>query len=318
MGKVRFPNVSTPLGLGVGFDMPWGSPAGFLFSPRESVSPFTTKCIQNYREDYNYYFFSYQPKNRARPDPSSYYEAYDSLVEEWPAYRARALHHTQLNLGTLETRQDRPALVRFTNTLINRYGLSWVNEDLGLWNLGGKTLPYPLPPFLTREGLAACIANTRYFQENLDAPLLIEFPGFSEGVSIVLGELDALSYFATVARETGSPVTLDTGHILAYQWITGKRGADLLQGLENLPLDHCFGIHLSGCKIINDKFLDLHHGVLLDEQLILLDYLLENSPSVRAVTYEDPKFTEEGMLIPNAVPNYYRLKERVSQWTQTR
>lgn len=317
MSTVRFPAIDKTLGLGVGLDMQWGTPTGLQLLPEECVSPLTTRFLQNYQNDFNYYFFSFQPKNRSLAKPEDYFPGFDSIVENWPAYSTRALHHTQLNLATLEKRQDKVGLAKFTNALIKRYGFSWVNEDLGLWNIGGKILPYPLPPFLTDAGLTACIENTRAFQELLDVPLVIEFPGFSEGLSVVLGNLNAFSFFRTVAEETASPVTLDTGHLLAYQWMRGRRGAQLLEGLEDLPLDHCFEIHLSGCKIIGERFLDLHHGVLLEEQLLVLDYLLKHCPNVKAVTYEDPKFTQEGHLIPNALAGYQQLKERVSQWKQS-
>ena len=57
-----------------------------------------------------------------------------------------------------------------------------------------------------------------------------------------------------------------------------------------MPLDRCFEIHLSGCAIDGERFLDLHHGVLLDAQLTMLERLLERCPNVRAITYEDPAF----------------------------
>jgi hypothetical protein len=58
----------------------------------------------------------------------------------------------------------------------------------------------------------------------------------------------------------------------------------------------------------------LHHGVLLDEQVALLEWLLEHCPNLAAVTYEDARFTEDGELVESAQPNYHRLRDVVNCW----
>jgi hypothetical protein len=88
----------------------------------------------------------------------------------------------------------------------------------------------------------------------------------------------------------------------------------MFNGLEKLPFENCFELHLSGCQIIKGKFRDLHHGVLMDEQIQLLDYLLPLCPNLKAITYEDPKYTDEGILIPKSQKNYQRMKEAVEKW----
>lgn len=315
MGSIRFPNVTDRLGLGVGLDIPWGSPDGFQ-SDSNQISESTTRFLRHMTHDFSYYFLSFQPKNRGSISADDYLPAYHDLRKRWPNYATRALHHTQLNLGTLDP-YDKRAVVRFTNKLVDEMGFSWINEDLGLWSFRGKPLPYPLPPFLTERGLKAAIDNTRYYQENLNCPVLVEFPGFSEGVSFIIGDLDGFEFFSRVVTETDSPCTLDTGHIISYQWLKGNRDQNLFEGLEILPFENCFEIHLSGCQIIGDKFMDLHHGILLKEQLSLLDYLIPRCPNLKAITYEDPKFTKEGILIPKAVDGFEFLKARVSTFRET-
>jgi uncharacterized protein (UPF0276 family) len=116
-----------------------------------------------------------------------------------------------------------------------------------------------------------------------------------------------------LAEETRSAVTLDLGHLLSYQWLRGRRGSDLYEELERLPLENCFEIHLSGCAIVADRFLDVHHGILLDEQLELLQRIAPLCPNLSAITYEDPKF-KNGALIPRSIPNFQRLEQLVSRW----
>jgi uncharacterized protein len=313
--SARLPDVKGRLGLGVGLDLPWGAPIGFAYEPGrgDTVTARVVRFLSAHADSFRYLFVSFQSKSRSRLDPRDYFDVYDDLFARIPAFSARALHQTSFNLGALE-RYDRAPIIEFTNALIERYGMAWVNEDLGLWSIHGRPLPYPLPPYLTDEGLRAAIRNTAEVQKALRVPLLVEFPGFSEGTSFFIGKAHAYDFFRSVVEETGSPATLDVGHLLSYQWLLGKRGEALYADLERLPLTHCFEIHLSGCQIVSDRFMDYHHGVLLDEQIELLERLVPCCPNLAAITYEDPKFDAEGTLIPKSIPNFERLRETALRW----
>ncbi|MEO8184021.1 MAG: DUF692 family multinuclear iron-containing protein [Deltaproteobacteria bacterium] len=310
----RLPDVPGRLGLGVGMDLLWQSGRiGFLRSAEaDRVSAPVKAFIERYGTELSHLFIAYQPRTRGKLHAADYFEAYDDIFDAASAIGTRAFHHTLLNLGAL-TAYDRAPIFEFTNALIDRYGFSWVVEDLGIWSLDGKSLPYPLPPLLTLDGLRAAVDATRECQQSLACPLVVEFPGFTEGASFYLGEMDAFDFFRRVVEETGSPATIDTGHVLSYQWIRGRQ-TDFLRGLERLPLEQCFEVHLSGSQISKGKFRDTHHGVLLDEQLDVLEYLLENCPNLRAVTYEDPKFDDNGVLIAKSLPNFVRLRQMVEAW----
>jgi uncharacterized protein (UPF0276 family) len=296
----------------VGLDLPWGAPAGFGFDPARGdvVADRVARFLGRHAGDFSHLFVSWQPRSRSRLDPREYFPAYDDLFARTPRFAARALHHTAFNLGALEP-YDRGGVADFTAALVERYGFAWVNEDLGLWSIHGRPLPYPLPPYLTAAGLRAAVRNTAEVQARLTVPLLVEFPGFADGTSLVLGTMHAYDFFRRVVEDTGSPATLDVGHLLSYQWLRGRRGEALFDDLDRLPLDHCFEIHLSGCAVAEGRFLDLHHGVLLDEQLDLLARLLPRCPRLRAVTYEDPRFDEEGVLVPASVAGFDRLRAMI-------
>jgi uncharacterized protein (UPF0276 family) len=271
------------------------------------------RFLQRHRDDFAYLFVSWQPRSRNRLDPQEYFEAWDGLFAAAPAFATRALHQTCFNLGSLEP-YDRAPIVGFTNALIRRYGFAWVNEDLGLWSIHGNSLPYPLPPYLTDAGLEAAIRNTRTVQESLEVPLVVEFPGFSAGTSLCLGSWHGYDFFREVVVRTGSPATLDIGHLLSYQWLLGKRGDDLYDDLDRLPLEHCFEIHLSGCEISGERFLDYHHGILMQEQLTLLDRLAPRCPNLAGITYEDPKFDWDGLLVPASTSGFEALQRSVRGW----
>ncbi len=311
-----FPSLAR-LGLGVGLDLPWDGTTGLAFEAERGdvLSRPLRRFLVAHAGDWSHAFFSWQPRDRAPARLEDYAGAWDDLVGALPAGLPCALHHTALNLGGLAP-YPRARLFDFTNVLCDRYRLRWINEDVGMWSLAGRPVPYPLPPLLNAEGLSAAIRNVRECQAALSVPLVLEFPGFAEGVSLVLGSSDAYDYFRALAEETDAPVTLDLGHLLSWQWWRGRRGAALLADLERLPLRHCFEIHLSGCEISGDRFIDAHHGQLLPEQLVLLDRLLPMCPNLRAVTFEDPRFDDHGALLPSNVPSWRALRERMKSWNR--
>jgi len=277
------------------------------------VTPNVLEFLKRHEPEFNYWFISWQPRGRNRLDPEEYFPVYDDLFERAPDFSVRGLHQTSFNLGALEP-YNRGPIIDFTNALIERYGFAWVNEDLGLWSIHGRSLPYPLPPYLTDAGLKAAIRNCSEVQGQLAAPLLVEFPGFSAGTSMVIGPWHAYDFFAEVVEQSGSPATLDIGHLLSYQWLRGLRGEDLYADLERLPTSSCFEIHLSGCETSGDRFLDYHHGILMDEQLVLLERLLPLCPNLKAITYEDPKFDGEGRLVPRSTTGFAALRDIVHSW----
>lgn len=191
-------------------------------------------------------------------------------------------------------------------------------EDLGVRSLRGCPLPYPLPPPLTDRGLEIATENAAEAARLLVPPLHVEFPGFTEGCSFALGGLDAFEYFARLADDADVRVTLDVGHLLSYQWLRGRTGRHMFEGMEALPLHRCRELHLSGCQIVGGKFRDLHHGVLLDEQIELAAYLLSRCPRLIGVTYEDPVFHEDGRMVEKSRRNYGRLKALVAEWQARR
>lgn len=312
---MRLPNLSQRVKMGIGLDLQWGAPAGFRRDPAsgDGVSDSVARFLDAHGSSIGCFFGSWQPKDRNRLEASSYFDAYDDLYSRVPCNVVRALHQTALNLGALEA-YDRGAIVDLTNALAERYRLAWVNEDLGLWSIHGRPLPYPLPPYLTTRGLRAAVRNTADVQARLVVPLLVEFPGFSGDTSLVVGNLHAYDFFRAVIEETDSPATLDVGHLLSYQWLLGRRGAALLDDIERLPTENCVEIHLSGAEIADGRFKDLHHGVLVDEQFLLLERLLPLCPNLRVVTYEDPKFDCTGALLPETTRSFERLRAITTRW----
>lgn len=311
---------SAKLGFGLLMDLPWRGGQlgrqGIGFTESDDggdITPRVQAFLTRHGSDFRYAAFAFQPRSRALPRAADYVRAYDRFFAALPAGLGRAFHQTELNMGTPE-RYDRGPVADFTNELAERYGFSWVVEDLGVWSLRGYPLPYPLPPPLTEPGLEIATANVAEAARLLAPPLHVEFPGFTEGGSFFLGHLDAFEYFTRLADDADVWVTLDVGHLLSYQWLRGRTGSAMFDEIESLPLRRCRELHLSGCQIVNGKFRDLHHGVLLDEQLELTEYLLPRCPNLLGVTYEDPMYRHDGQLVEKSRRNYGRLRTLVGNW----
>jgi hypothetical protein len=209
---VRSPDVPFARALGVGLDLRYGDPHGFIDDGGlDRLAPRVSRFLTDHAGRFGYAFFSFQPRDRALLDARDYLPVWDRLFAEMPRPPAVGMHHTMLNLGAIDDHVDRGRVIDVTNALIERYDLRWVNEDVGIWAIDGKLLPYPLPPILTAEGLDAAVRHVDQVQRALAAPLVLEFPGFSEGVSFTVGDLDAYDFFRELAERTGAPVTLDTG-----------------------------------------------------------------------------------------------------------
>jgi len=310
--EIHFPEIEEKIGLGVGMDLQWQSDRGFLENP-DRLSDATQRFIEVNKKYFSCLFFSFQKKNQNILNIDDYQSAYDDLISCCDDIKYLSLHHTRLNMASCVP-YEKKGLIEFTNNLIDKYNLQWVNEDLGFWSLKGKSLPYPLPPLLTNTGLKSCIENISEYQKGFNAPLLVEFPSFAKGSCFRPGTLDPLEYFSETVRSTNSACTLDTAHILSYQWMNDNWAKDLFKGLNKLPLESCFEIHLSGCEIQKGQFMDFHHGVLMDEQIELLKFLLENCPNLKVITYEDPVYKEDGTLIDECLKNFHRMLELVNQW----
>jgi uncharacterized protein (UPF0276 family) len=295
------------LGLGLGLDLHIGA----------DLNPLK-QFAQQSGGQFQYAFASLQANSHdllwMRESQEKVIKKLDDFFSLFPHLHGKfALHHTMLNMAGNLDDYPKDEIVNFTNRLTRLFKFRWINEDLGIWFLKGKKTPYPFPPFLTHKSLDLCVKNIKWYQDHLEAPLLVEYPGYSEGSSFPIGPLNQIDFFSEVIKKANAFWTLDTGHVLGSVYSTSKK---LEVEIERLPLSLCREIHLSGSAIINNEFLDLHHGVLIPEQLELLRLLRHKVPNLFGVCYEDPKFTPNGELIPKALPLFTELSKEIKIWKQ--
>jgi uncharacterized protein (UPF0276 family) len=298
------------LGLGLGLDTPWGSPRGF----QASVGSALELYLKKYGEHFETFFFSFQRRSYSALKSQDYLAGFEEIYRQASRFSKRVnLHHTMLNLGSTLP-YEREQILRVTNELSEKIPFGWINEDVGIWFLDGKSVPYPLPPILTAESLKICTETVRHVMSELQNPLSIEFPGITDGASFHVGDLDLYDFFADLADRSQSLVTLDTGHLLGWEWKQKRFGDEMYRHLEKFPFHQVVEIHMAGSESKNGEFIDRHHGILLPEQFELLEFLVPRCPNLKIVTYEDPKFDLQGNLIQAALPSFERLKARVEKW----
>lgn len=81
------------LGLGVGVDLRYGDPYGFVRGgEREVVSPAILGFLE--RGAFTHAFFSFQRRDRGRLVLEDYAPAWDGLYASLPSFEATGLHHT--------------------------------------------------------------------------------------------------------------------------------------------------------------------------------------------------------------------------------
>src|SRR4051812_34634504 len=101
---MRLPDVPPGIRFGVGLDLPWGAPIGFVPTPArgDAVAPRVVRFLEAHAGRFEHLFVSWQPRSRSRLDPADYIDVYDDLFARIPSFPVRALHHTAFNLGALE------------------------------------------------------------------------------------------------------------------------------------------------------------------------------------------------------------------------
>lgn len=323
----RLRHVPTRLGLAVGLDLPFGHARGLMpvTEPNgthggAALAPAVARFLARHGDFFVAAFASIQPRRRERLTAAlgaAHAPALRAVRESLPRCVLFSLHHTQLDTGQpgpLDPR-EREGLLAYTSSLALHCGAAWVNEDLGIWTLDHKPLPYPLPPVMSASSRGRCIAHVDALQRALSVPLVVELPGFTDGACFVLGPECPLAFFHDVVMETGSPCTIDTAHLLG---LCALRGIQVEDAIARLPLSSCVDIHMSGTTIRDDGTVyDAHHGVLHPAQLSLLERLLPRCPALRTVTYEDPRFLDDGSLVEKARPGFERLAHIVGGWASS-
>jgi uncharacterized protein len=127
----RTPNYYGKMGLGLGIDIKWGDKMGFKKNENGYLKNDLKNFIKKNKNDFNYAFLSFQPKNRNKLSSLEYINTYQEFFNLFDNIKYRSMHHNMLNLGTTENYYKKE-IIDFTNELIESLNLQWINEDVGI------------------------------------------------------------------------------------------------------------------------------------------------------------------------------------------
>ncbi|HJL04818.1 MAG TPA: DUF692 family protein [Polyangiaceae bacterium LLY-WYZ-15_(1-7)] len=177
-----------------------------------------------------------------------------------------------------------PDLRRFAELdgISRALGALWSCEDVGIWSLGPRALPYFTAPLLSREGVEHVAAGVREMLRRGSVPFAAENPSFT----IAAGELSLGAYFRALASRTGCDLVADLSHVYSYALCSG---ADPLAVADAFPMEPVVELHVAGGRVSEEdprRYVDSHSDPILPEVLELVERVAARAPRLRAVTYE--------------------------------
>jgi len=103
---------ATGRGLGLGLDLRYGDPHGLQpMGDAHTLSRRLRRFLAARGGEFGYAFFSFQPRDRGLLDLADYAPTWDRILGAPGVPGVVALHHTLLNLGSVDARVDRGRLL---------------------------------------------------------------------------------------------------------------------------------------------------------------------------------------------------------------
>lgn len=172
----------------------------------------------------------------------------------------------------------------------------WTVEELAVRHIDGRYTDFFFPAILSRDSLAASVANIHALHARLPGPLLPENAPYE----FVVGDMHLCEFMTELAHRADCGLVLDLGHLWSYQLCVGH-GDDPLHGVEKLDLSRVIEVHLAGARVEKYSggriYRDLHGaGPIPPESLGLLEALLPSLTNLKAITIEVEDATEQRAL----------------------
>ena len=158
----------------------------------------------------------------------------------------------------------------------------WIGEHLSwLGSASSGSLGYQINPLFTRDFHAIAVENILKLKDYYDLPLALELsPIYTEAT----GYESEMHFLGDVAVAADTWIILDVTH-----WQIANKNLNRTPdyGLDALPRERIIELHIAGMRQGSDGFWHDSHGFLPpDEAFDLVEELVADLPSLRAVTYE--------------------------------
>lgn len=209
--------------------------------------------------------------------------------------------------------------LRATAHHINSVGSPWFAQDCAycFWRDGhgySSQFGYFIPPILNRASLQQAIARIREVQAIVPVPVAIEPPP----VTFVVGSIPVFEFFGELASASDCAILLDMGHLVSYEMASGIPVRD---AIEKLPCERVIEVHIAGGNIEKAAdgpvYIDAHEKPILKQAWQMLESMLPDLPSVKALCFECEGVNEDTVMntlqqLRQTVVNYSSSKELVN------
>jgi len=191
-----------------------------------------------------------------------------------------------ININLVDSELEKPHVLAGIGALAELCNANWLATDVGVWMWANQYLgEFLVPPIFDRvtvESVTSKLTSLRsVFPER---PFLIENPP----VNFVVEEMHVLDFMGAIAQEADCGLVLDVGHLLGYQYATGRALSDM--PLSTFPFHRVVEVHLAGLMRRErggfETYYD-HHGHPIPEvSWAFLSETLPKMTNLRGITLE--------------------------------
>jgi uncharacterized protein len=190
-----------------------------------------------------------------------------------------------ININLVDAELEEVHVIKGIGTLADLCQAKWLATDAGVWMWGSKYLgEFLVPPIFDQVTVRSIAAKLDELRRVFARPFLVENPP----VNFVVEEMHVLNFMAGIAREADCGLVLDIGHLMGYQYATGRSLRDM--PLSDFPFDRVVEVHLAGLmRRVSGGFETYydHHGHPIPEvSWTFLTEILPRLTNLRGVTLE--------------------------------
>jgi uncharacterized protein (UPF0276 family) len=197
-----------------------------------------------------------------------------------------------ININLVDPELEKTHVLSGIRNLAQMCCAHWLATDVGVWMWGPQYLgEFLVPPVFDQVSIDHVVRKLEALRGELDWPFLVENPP----VNFVIEEMHVLDFLAGISRASGSGLVLDVGHLLGYQYATGRALSDM--PLDRFPFERVVEVHLAGLmrRVSGgfETFYDHHGHPILDVSWNFLAEHLPRMTNLKGITLEQESCPDE-------------------------
>jgi len=190
-----------------------------------------------------------------------------------------------INFNPVDPADEPDTIVEGTVALARYLRARWSGQDAGLWMWQGQYMgEFLMPAVLDEESACEVAAKACFLNCIMPCPFLLENPpvGFS------IESMHMLDFMARVSSEADCGLVLDVGHLIGYQFASGRSLHDM--PLDRFPFERVVEVHLAGLmRRVSGPYTSFydHHGHPIDSRCwTFLEENIHRMTNLRGLTLE--------------------------------